>query len=586
MIGKRVKIIYFIAATLLAFSSCEEALPLEGSGISNEDWKESVAVKESGDMLAFTFTSEDSWTAESSAPEWCSIMTPSGVKGASALRINVAPNTAIEERTAIITIKVKGYPVWESLTITQSAGVTEQGEGRYREINKWIYEKMASTYLWNEPIPTLPLDYSIGYQDFLTSILDGVAECNDINHEDGAYKNGHRSEFYTQIISSAPDTKVVGQTAAGNGFYRLRPVNLGTAVGILVDTVIPDGPAEKSGITRGHFITEVNGVEITTNNYKNVLSRIYTDRLSVLINTVTWEGANRDIAVVAPVRTIELIPEEYIDPAIYKSDVIQLDNGKKIGYLLYMGFHSAFDRQLIEVFDYFKTEAIDDLVLDLRYNNGGEILSSTVMATLIAGQQHKGQTLARLTFNAERTAAGESAEYKIGTIETLEYPDGYLPIEEALDHALNLNRVFVIGTEYTASASEIIINGLRGLDIEVNLIGRRTSGKNVGMEGFSKRYRNYDFLLYPVSFHIENAKGFRDYADGFEPDFALDDSSFYPGGDFGTDGDYLCNVAFGWIKTGSKPSKVRNRTMTKLSFPESSIPVRHPGGNLVIYRME
>ena len=162
---------------------------------------------------------------------------------------------------------------------------------------------------------------------------------------------------------------------------------------------------------------------------------------------------------------------------------------------------------------------------------------------------------------------------------------GYLPIEDALDHSLGLDRVFVIATKATASASEIIINGLRGLDIEVNIVGTRTSGKNVGMEGFSRRFRNYDFLLYPVSFYIENAKGFRDYPEGFEPDFKLDDSSFYPGGDFGSNSDFLCNAVYGWIRTGNKPS-FRSSKANVLNFvePVADITRVDLGGSRGIYR--
>ena len=557
---------------------------MEGAGISKASWSENVIADEDGQMLSLTFTAEGKWTATSSAPEWCEILTGGGVKGEAALRINVAKNTSTSARAAEITIQVENYPVAESFRVSQSEGVTEQGDGRYREINEWIYEKMSSTYLWNEPVRTLALDYSIGYQAFLKSILDGVAKQNDVNHDDGAYKQDYRTEYYTQIISSAPETKAVGQQARGNGFYLLRPVNLGTAIGVLVDTVIPGGPADRAGIKRGDFVTEVNGVSITMDNYKNVTSKIYTSSLSIKTNSVTWEGAYRDEAVLTPIGTYDLTPEYYVEPAIYKAETVELSNGKKVGYLLYMGFHADYDEALMAAFDKFKADGIEDLVIDLRYNNGGEILSSAVMATMIAGSAHKGETLAKLTFNAERTAAGESAAYKIGVKETIEYPEGYLPIEDALQHSIDLNRVFVIATKTTASASEIIINGLRGLDIEVNLIGTTTSGKNVGMEGFSKKYRNYDFLFYPVSFYIENAKGFSDYHEGFEPDIYLDDSSYYPGGDFGSMGDYLCNAAFGWIKTGQKPGQTK--------APQQSImlePVENPcgtrlGGSRITYR--
>lgn len=577
--------IMMTAVTILLALGCKEVAPqLEGTGVSKGSWNESIIADEDGEMLSLTFTAAGKWTAESSKPEWCEIVTVNGVSGEAALRINIHKNTTTSFRSAEITIKVEDYPIAERFVISQSEGVVEQGDGRYREINEWVYDKMSSSYLWNEPVRTLALDYSIGYQAFLKSILDAVSKLDDINHDDGAYNQDYRTEYYTQIISSAPESKAVGQQTRGNGFYMLRPVNLGTAIGVLVDTVIPDGPADRMGIKRGDFITEVNGISITMDNYRSVTSKIYTDALSIHTNTVAWEGANLDQAVLTPIGTFDLTPEYYTEPAIYKAETVELSNGKKVGYLLYMGFHADYDEQLMAVFDKFKADGIEDLVLDLRYNNGGEILSSAVMATMIAGPAHQGKTLAKLTFNEERTAAGESASYKIGVKETIEYPDGYLPIEDALQHSINLDRVFVIATKTTASASEIIINGLRGLDIEVNLIGTKTSGKNVGMEGFSKKFRNYDFLFYPVSFYIENAKGFRDYPDGFEPDIYLDDSTYYPGGDFGTMGDYLCNAAFGWIRTGQKPGQSKTAGQSIDLEPVLNSYSTRLGGSRITYR--
>jgi len=110
----------------------------------------------------------------------------------------------------------------------------------------------------------------------------------------------------------------------------------------------------------------------------------------------------------------------------------------------------------------------------------------------------------------------------------------------------------VLVSQTTASASEMVINGLRGLDIEVNLIGQTTNGKNVGMEGVMRSFYNHEFLLYPVTFYVENAKGFRDYSTGFVPDVEIDDSAIYPG-EFGTMEDQLGYIALVWIKSGKKP---------------------------------
>ena len=215
-----------------------------------------------------------------------------------------------------------------------------------------------------------------------------------------------------------------------------------------------------------------------------------------------------------------------------------------------MGFDVDYEEELIAAFDRFRAQNVTDLILDLRYNNGGDVLSSTVLGTLITGEAYKGQLYAHMTFNEDRTEAGESGDYKIGVKETFE--SVYEPIERALQHALGLKKIYVLVSETTASASEMVINGLRGLDIEVNLIGMPTNGKNVGMEGVVRSFHNYDFLLFPVSFYIENAKGFRDYSDGFTPDVQIDDSAIYPG-EFGTMMDQLGYLALQWIKTDNKP---------------------------------
>lgn len=582
---------YIISFVFLLAISCKEEhieLPqpepqLEGTGLSDASWKMEMEADQEGELFSLTFTAQDKWTASSSDQTWCEILTPEGVAGQAALRVKVHQNTAVEARSAEIAVSVEGYPETASFTILQEEGVTEKGDGRYREVNAWVYDKMVEYYLWNEDIPSLALDYSIDYQEFLTSMLDGIADIADANHDDGSYKGDKRTSYYTKIVSSAP-TKAVGEEVRGNGFYLLRPANIGVAIGVIVEAVVPGGPADQAGIKRGHFITEVNGVPITMDNYKNVTSLIYDSNVSVEINTVTWEGENRDRAVLTSEGVIELSPFSYEDPAIYKAETIELSDGRKVGYLLYMGFHTDYDEELFKVFDKFKADGVEELVLDLRYNNGGEIISSTVLATLIAGPAYEDRTLAKLTFNKTRTDAGETAVYKIGNPATIEYPDGYYPIQQAMEHSLDLDQVYVIATSKTASASEIIINGLRGLDIGVNLIGTTTSGKNVGMEGFSRTYRNYSFLFYPVSFYVENEKGFRDYPDGFEPDYYLDDSSFFPGGDFGSDMDFLCNVAYYWIRTGVKPgTKVQQASLCEMPL-DNQAPQRHMGGNLVIYR--
>ncbi len=587
-----------IAILSAGFTSCsdDDTPTISGNGIENAQWKEINDAAIDGELLVYEFDAPAAWTATSSE-KWCELLTVKGGKGTSSLRINVAPNEGDMGRSATVTIRVEGYADPCELTIRQGDGFIEKGNGRYREVNKWIYEMMETYYLWNEQLPELRLDYSLDYDLFLTSVLDGVASFNDINHDDGYWVNGKRQGYYSNIQSNAPISRSAGESFSGSGVMII-PTILGPndddPCGFAVMYVIPGSPADEAGVKRGDFIQTVNKVAVTTTNYQSLGNSVLNGNVTVDLNSVKFVNGVAEIS--NRVASVLIGKETFVDPAIYKWDVITTDNGKKIGYLLYMGFHSDYDAELINVFSQFKSQGIDELIVDLRYNNGGHVVSSTVLGTLIAGQAHKGEIYVKTTYNKRRSDAGEVGEYRIGIAENPEINQNYEPIAQALDKSLGLNQIYVIGTANTASASELLINGLRGLDIKVNLIGTTTNGKNVGMEGWRKKINNYSFDFYPITFYCENAKGFRDYSNGFKPDLEVDDSPIYPG-DFGTTADYLSSVAISWASNGTKPSlnnmsvvKSRgvSRTMRTLPMTEAfKEPLTHRrGGSIVIRDME
>ena len=79
--------------------------------------------------------------------------------------------------------------------------------------------------------------------------------------------------------------------------------------------------------------------------------------------------------------------------------------------------------------------------------------------------------------------------------------------------SLNLSTVYVLTGPGTCSASEAIINGLRGIDLEVIQIGSTTCGKPYGFYPFD----NCGTTWFSIQFKGANAKGFGDYTDGFTP---------------------------------------------------------------------
>ena len=551
-----------VLSTGLTSCSDDDSPSLPGNGIENAQWAEINDASIAGENLIFEFEAPAAWTATSSE-KWCQLLTPKGGKGTSSLRINVAPNDTDYGRSATVSVKLEGYTEPCVLTIRQGEGFLEKGEGRYREVNKWIYNLMESNYLWNENIPELTLDHSLDYEKFLTSMLDGVASFNDANHDDGYWLNGKRQNYYSFIESNAPVARSAGETVTSSGLW-ITPTILGPndndPCGFAVIWVTPGSPAAEAGVKRGDFIRTVNKIAVTTSNYKSLGGSVLNGNVTVDLNSVKFVN---NVAEITPrVASVLIGKSTFVDPSIYKWDVITTDSGKKIGYLLYMGFHTDFDAELIEVFSQFKAQGIDELIVDLRYNNGGHVSSSTVLGTLIAGQAHKGDIYVRTTYNKARSDAGEVGEYRIGIAENPESANGHEAIEKALDKSLGLSQIFVIGTEKTASASELLINGLRGLDIKVNLIGTTTNGKNVGMEGWWTKINNYTFYFYPITFYCENAKGFRNYSNGFTPDLELNDAPIYPG-EFGTTDDILSNYAIRWAEEGVKPSLTVNAAKSR-----------------------
>ncbi len=575
----------FLPVAMLQSCSDDDNGPNYPNGTYMADWAEVNDAAIEGEIMIFNFEATALWTA-ASTEEWCKVLSPEGVAGRSTLRLEIAPNTSLKGRSTEVTISVAGAAEQAVVAVRQGDGDIEHGSGTYRDVNKWVYDYMAEMYLWNDNIPKLELDYSVDYQSFLKSMLDGVASFDNANKDDGVLIGDQRI-YFTYIDSNAPISRAVGDQINDSGIMSIGGASFeveggGMALGLVIRLVAPDTEAAKAGIKRGDFITKVNGITVTESNYQSLASSIFKGNVTVTVNDVDFTNI---AAVVTPRGDISFGSSLYTDPAIYKASVTTTKSGKKIGYLLHMGFDMAYDEQMIDIFNQFKTEGIDELIIDLRYNPGGMVLSSTVLGTLVAGSQHKDKIYLRTTYNSARTAKGEKGEYFIGNPSNPENPEGYQNIAKALDAAVGLKRVFVITSGTTASASELLINGLRGIGIEVNTIGLRTLGKNAGMEGIRQSFLRYVFTFYPITFYCENAQGFRDYAGGFPADLELDETTIYPG-DFGTSADYLSRAALQWADTGQKPSTGRSRsaagTISALDVTDNDNAFRRMGGSIVM----
>ncbi|MDY2641983.1 MAG: S41 family peptidase, partial [Mediterranea sp.] len=210
---------------------------------------------------------------------------------------------------------------------------------------------------------------------------------------------------------------------------------------------------------------------------------------------------------------------------------VETVSGHKVGYLFYTRFDGGYDQELLDELKKFKQEGITDLVLDLRYNLGGHVVSANLLATCIAGSACEGKAFVEYRFNDTRMKAlGNKRKVELFG-EKLS--DDALKSQLA-DCQLNLSRLYVIVSDETASASELVINALEGIDLDLFLIGTPTMGKNVGMEvitvgkgevkgnDLEKKYQ-----IAPITFQTYNAKGFGDYEKGFVPNMEVDESNIF-----------------------------------------------------------
>jgi hypothetical protein len=182
-----------------------------------------------------------------------------------------------------------------------------------------------------------------------------------------------------------------------------------------------------------------------------------------------------------------------------------------VGYLLFNDHVLTAELPLINAVQALANANVNDLVLDLRYNGGGYLYMASQLAYMIAGAARtSGKAFESTIFSAKRL--GENTTTPFDNLACLPNANFQCSSSSPLP-TLNLSRVYVLVSGSTCSASEAIINGLRGVDVEVRLIGDTTCGKPYGFFGQD----NCGITYFPIEFQGINAKGFGDYADGFIP---------------------------------------------------------------------
>jgi carboxyl-terminal processing protease len=278
----------------------------------------------------------------------------------------------------------------------------------------------------------------------------------------------------------------------------------------------PNSPASEivagsANLPRGTKILSVNGIDAvngaTTQTEVDQLNAALFPSTPGIVTTLVVRDAGASVN-----RTVTVTSVSLSSKPVNRTAIVDTPTGK-VGYVLFNTFSPfASEREIRDAIVEMQTGAVTDLVLDLRYNGGGLLTVASQLSYMVAGPARtSGRVFESLRFNA---AAG-NLNPVTGTANTptsfRSTGAGFSITNGTALPNLNLGRVYVLSTERTCSASEAVINGLRGIDVEVVLIGGTTCGKPFGFYA----QENCGETYYSIQFQGVNNKGFGDYADGF-----------------------------------------------------------------------
>lgn len=286
---------------------------------------------------------------------------------------------------------------------------------------------------------------------------------------------------------------VTSRAAADAFFAESRFIGLGLSTAprgggdLRVLEVFPASPAAEAGLSRGDRIIEVNGANVSQLTGPGALDEAFGPAVEGAAVDVVFEDRE------GVRRAARLVKRSVTIPTVSLTRVHEA-GGRRIGYIFFRNFVEPSHAALDAAFAALAAAGVDDLVLDLRYNGGGLVSVAQRLASLVGGVRTTGHVFARYVHNDRNSYRNEALRF------------------DARPGALSLDRLIVITTRASASASELLINALTPF-MPVVIVGGRTYGKPVGQY----QVPFCDKLLAPVSFSMRNADGRGEFFGGFAP---------------------------------------------------------------------
>jgi carboxyl-terminal processing protease len=383
---------------------------------------------------------------------------------------------------------------------------------------QFVLDNMRAWYFWND---LLPADVDISQFATPEDLLAFLTTFSpDLTPDDGIDNPVDRFSF---INTAAADQAFFGEGRfEGFGFSsRFVAEN-----DLRLTRVFFDSPANRAGLARGQQIVALNGRTIAEVQAAEGVNAVFD--LSPLEFTMRPVGGNPDgsddftTTIAQDIVTIDPVPQARIitDPAGVRPPV---------GYMELATFISTADAEMDTVFADFRAQGVNDVILDLRYNGGGLVSTSELLGDFLGGDVAENLVYSKTVFNELRAAANNTTEFF-----------------ERRGNSMSLVRLVVIASGSTASASELVINGM-GPHVEVTIIGNDTFGKPVGQVGLEFCEK----ILRPTAFQTLNANDFGDYFFGLPADCAAPDDLNVA---VGADNDPNVEAALTYLDTGGCPA--------------------------------
>lgn len=364
-------------------------------------------------------------------------------------------------------------------------------------VNRWIKEIMDEVYYWLDDMKK-PIAESSDPEDYFESLLFRPTD--------------RFSEIFPDYQELINGLQGVSKEAG----YEIGLVQESGTQNVLafVLYIKKGSPAEAQGLRRGDIITQINGTTMTTSNFRDVIAR-RSDNHSITYFRYFPESDQYQQQPTMNLQTVELAENPNFLDTIYTV------NNQKIGYVVYHFFAPGvdgdrrYDDQMDAIFGKFKNAGINHLIVDFRYNGGGFVNSAVNLASLIGPGVTSNDVFSKTKYNS----------FIMGFEQFRNVQTKFLDKAQNLGPTLTGNRLYVITSSRTASASELIINGLKPY-MDVFLVGGKTVGKNVGSIPFEDEDNPANkYGLLPIVTMSFNRDDRSDYTNGFDPNIAISEFS-------------------------------------------------------------